>query len=406
MKVGIGFSNEKNALVSGTDITRQAIQSGHITNAKFALAFCCAEVDANALLDGIRSVLGSDVPVLGGSAVGIITNDKISYENYPSGIVIVEDDEMQIQVAVAPGLDRGESTAGETLVRQLQITPQETLLLFYDSIQKPPGQNSSPVLNSSTLLLRGMENELECNIPIIGAGTLGDYEFSPTVQFTGDRIQSQCASALSLRGDFTADVKIMHGCSPKDGIYHTITKIDGAVLYEIDNRPAVDVFNEIYGNEDWQNQIPVKRLTIGVNHGERFWERFSEQDYVNRLIVGALPDKSGIVIYEEDFEAGTEFQFMLRDPVKMIESARENTEALIEEIRKSGKTPVWGFYIDCAGRNAKFSEIRQEEAQEVQRILNQNDIPLFGFYSGVEIAPFLNKNRGLDWTGVLTIFSV
>jgi len=29
---------------------------------------------------------------------------------------------------------------------------------------------------------------------------------------------------------------------------------------------------------------------------------------------------------------------------------------------------------------------------------------LLGFYSGVEIAPFLGRSRGLDWTGVLLLF--
>lgn len=406
MKVGIGASNQKDAFVSGVNIATQALKHGAITNPKLAFAFCCINVNAEDLLAGIRRVLGSNIPVLGGSAVGIITNDSISYENFPAGIVVIEDDDLQIQVASAGGLDVDEKAVGRDLVRQLKIETKDKLLLFYDSIKKPPANNSAPILNSSALLLQGLESELEFNIPIIGAGTLGDYDFSPTFQFTGDCVQSQYASVVILRGNFNADVKVMHGCSPKDGIYHTITKIEGPVIYEIDNRPAVKVFNEIYGNADWQKQIPVKRLTLGVNHGEKFGAGFVEQDYVNRLIVGVLPDKTGIIIFEADFEIGTEFQFMVRDPNKMIESARENTMDLVQQIKSSGKTPQWGFYIDCAGRSAQFSEILQEEAKEVQDILNRNNIPLLGFYSGVEIAPFLNKNLGLDWTGVLTIFSV
>jgi len=37
--------------------------------------------------------------------------------------------------------------------------------------------------------------------------------------------------------------------------------------------------------------------------------------------------------------------------------------------------------------------------------LNQYETPLLGFYSGVEIAPFLQKSRGLDWTGVLMVLA-
>jgi hypothetical protein len=33
--------------------------------------------------------------------------------------------------------------------------------------------------------------------------------------------------------------------------------------------------------------------------------------------------------------------------------------------------------------------------------MNKHRIPLFGIYSGVEIAPYNNRSIGLDWTGVL-----
>ena len=89
----------------------------------------------------------------------------------------------------------------------------------------------------------------------------------------------------------------------------------------------------------------------------------------------------------------------------MIESARDNVEALMSEIAGDHKNACFGFYIDCAGRSAALSNTLTEEAAEVQKVLNRFDIPLLGFYSGVEIAPCLQKSRGLDWTGVLIIFA-
>lgn len=406
MRVGIGFNNGEGSYVTGEIIARKALEDGAITNPKFALAFCGTDVNAKDLLTGIQKVLGVGIPVFGGSGIGIITNNSISYENYPAGIILVEDEDMQIQVAGTGGLDQDNEAAGRNLARQLPVNEGDTLLLFYDSVKTPPTDGMPPILNSSRPLLQGLENRLNINIPIIGAGLIGDYNFSPTIQFAGDCVKSQYATAIALRGDFSVDIRIMHGCSPKDGIYHTITKIEGSVIYEIDDRPAVEVINDIYGDEDWQRQVPVKRLAIGVNHGEKFWEEFSEQSYVNRIITGILHDKSGIVIFEADFEEGTEIQFMLRDPIRMIESAKNNTKDLVFDIKSRGKTPQWALYIDCAGRNASLSETAQEEAAEVQKVLNQNAIPLFGFYSGVEIAPLNDKNFGLDWTGVLAVFSV
>ena len=64
-----------------------------------------------------------------------------------------------------------------------------------------------------------------------------------------------------------------------------------------------------------------------------------------------------------------------------------------------------GIYINCAGRAAEYLQTDIEEASEVQKTFNRHDIPLLGFYSGVEIAPLLHKSRGLDWTGVLMVLA-
>ena len=405
MRAGIGFNNEINAFVSGVKISEQALKYGNITEPQIAFAFCGAGVDGSELLRGIISVLGTDIPVLGGSAVGIITNNTISYSGYPAGIVVVEDATMQVQVSVAEGLDDNGRVTGHKLASGLSPGERDTLFLFYDSVRKPPTQTSPPQLNSSVPLIKGIADGLDRDMPIVGAGLLGDYTFSAPLLFAGDRIKSQCAAAAILSGEFTVDVRIMHGSSLKDGMYHTITRIAGPVIYEIDNLPAQEVITAIYGNEHWKKQMPLKRLTIGVNLGENEWDAFDEQSYVNRLILGPSADDAGIVLFEEDLEVGTRFQFMLRDPLKMIESARHNTEVMIAELRKRGKIPLWAFYIDCAGRSAEWTEIIDEDAAEIQKIMNREKIPLFGIYSGVEIAPFLNENRGLDWTGVLTVFS-
>ncbi len=405
MKIGIGFNNEEDAKTSGLKIASQAVETGGIKNASFAIAFCSSSVNAQDLLYGIREVLGAGTPVLGGSGIGIITNSTISYENYPAGIVVIEDNDIQLQFASASGLDKDERQTGRDLAGLFSFKDGDTLLFFYDSLKTPSGENGPPVINSSKPLIQGMEDIIDKDVLIIGGGLIGDYNFSSSIQFTGDSVQTQNAAALLLRGDIQSDWKIMHGCTPKDGLYYTITKIEGPVIYELDNRPVVEVINEMYGNKDWQKQTPVKRLAIGKNHGEKFGLDFIEENYVTRLILGLLPDKSGIILFETDFEAGEEIQFMLRDSKTIIDSARTNTENIFREIKEKGKIPRWGFYIDCAGRKEAASEAVTDEAAEVQSVFNANNVPLFGFYSGVEIAPFVKKTRGLDWTGVLIMFS-
>lgn len=406
MHVGIGTVNGKDGFAAGQEAAKLAIGNGRICSATLAIAFCGAEIDAGDFLLGVQEVIGTTVPLTGGSAIGIISNNWLSYTDKPAGIILIEDDQLQVQTAAAEGLDKDERQTGRELAAQLTVDDGDTMLLFFDTVRTPGSPSSVPTMNSSRLLLQGIAEKLRGTPAIFGGGTLRDYLFSKTIQFKDNTVLSQSAAALVLRDkNLLVDFTITHGCSPKDGIYHTITKIDGATIYEVDNRPVVEVINDIYDSEDWQLQLPVKRLTIGVNHGERLWSEYKEEDYINRLIIGVLHDKSGIVLFEPDFSVGTEILFMLRDSRLMIESARKNSSRLLQRVREEGKTPVWGFYIDCAGRSALFSETLTEEATEVQNVFNAGKIPLFGFYSGVELAPSAGRSCGLDWTGVLILFS-
>ena len=405
MKVGIGYSNQKDGFLSGMAVAKNAIEKGNIQSPDLVFAFCGGQVDHEDYFRGLQNVVGDQVPIIGGSALGIITNDSISYEGYPAGATIIQSKTIQHKEASASGLDTGEKQAGYKLTKQLSYEQEDKLLImFYDSVKTSAKDKLPPVLNASSPLIEGIEQGLQSNVPIVGAGLVGDYDLGPTKQFCGSYVSSQSVVGTMLTGNFTPYFRIMHGCTPLSGVYHKITKMDKSIIYELDGKPIVEMIDELYGNNDWRHQRPVNLLTIGKNHGKRY-EQPIEENYVNRLITGCLPNGEGIGIFEPDFETGTEIQFMLRDTEKMIESAKKNSTELMDQIKADGKKALFGFYIDCAGRTSCYSNTKTEEASEIQSVFNQHNSPLFGFYFGVEVAPLLQKSRGLDWTGVLVVLA-
>jgi len=289
-----------------------------------------------------------------------------------------------------------------------QLGPRDNrdlIFLLYDSLRQAPSANRGWTLNSSIPVLRGIAEASLETPPVVGAGLIGSLGFEASQLFCGDRISRQVAVAVNLPTRGSHYTRIMHGCTPLDGSYHTITRADGANLYELDGRPIVEVINELYGDAGWQNQEPVVHLlAVGINHGDRLGDS-RECDFVTRLIVGALPDQSGIVVFETDLKEGDEILFMLRDTSQMIESARDNAMQTMSQITADGRKPLFAVYVDCGGRTAEFSHTLTEEATEIQKVLNEYDTPLLGFYSGVEVAPFRGKNCGLDWTGVLVVLT-
>ena len=405
MKAGVGYDNSKDNISLGIKVAENAMENGNIIKPSLVFAFCGGQVDHDKFFKGLQTVIGDKIPIIGGSAIGIITNDYLSYKGYPAGAAIIDSDKLQHIEAAVEDLDKDEKTAGEKIGKKLsEGIDGKLMVIFYDSVKHAPTATTPPIINASPLLINGIEETFKSKLPIIGAGLIGDYAFSPTKQFCGSYVADQSVVATLLGGSFEPYFRIMHGCTPQDGIYHTITKIKGPFVYELDKKPIVKIIDDKYGNQDWRKQVPVKRLSIGVNHGEKY-EEYQEGNYVNRLITGTMPDGEGIVLFEPDLEEGTEILFMLRDSKKMIESARVNSVELMEEIKADGRKPVLGLYIDCAGRSASFSNTITEEASEVQKVFKQYNTPLLGFYSGVEIAPLLGNSKGLDWTGVLLVLA-
>lgn len=405
-KIGIGYENDNDPYRLGQNLARSALRSGGIDQADMLIAFCSGHVDLELFYGGLRSVVGDTTPIIGGSSLGVITSNELSYHGYPAAAAAIKSDSIGFSVSSAGGIDQGEGLAGQQMINGLQLsTADKLLLLFYDSIRIPAGPSNPPVLNSSTPLLQGVDGKLAGHVPVFGAGLLGDYSFSRTKQFCGFRIDTQHVVGCMVSGDFYVYNTTMHGCIPLDGIYREITKMKDDVIYELDGKPVVPIIDRLFGNSKWQDERPIiSNLTIGVNHGDRFGKP-NESYYVNRLITGVVDDGTGIGMFEADLNVGQEIQFMVRDNRMMLKSVQDNALEIMAKMKFEGRRPFFALYINCGGRTAEQSATEEEEASEIQKVMKEAGIPFLGFYSGVEIAPMIGRSRGLDWTGVLIILA-
>jgi small ligand-binding sensory domain FIST len=143
-------------------------------------------------------------------------------------------------------------------------------------------------------------------------------------------------------------------------------------------------------------------VALGKKLGNPF-DPYQESAYINRLIVGADPDNGSISLFEADFHVGMKIQIMSIDQQLVRESVRNQTKKLLNGIKNS--QGLGALYIDCAGRACSFCGDEIEEASILQEVIGQT-MPLLGFYSGVELAPCIDRTRPLDWTGVLAVFTM
>ncbi len=116
-------------------------------------------------------------------------------------VATFQSDEIKYQIAAVGGIDKDERIAGISLSEKLSRAQENrVLLLFYDSIKVPASPILPPVMNASSPLIVGIESEVQSNVPIIGAGLVGDYQFNKTKQFCGATVCEQGAVGVILSG--------------------------------------------------------------------------------------------------------------------------------------------------------------------------------------------------------------
>ena len=398
MHAGVGYSDLPNSTAAGKQAAENAIlMAGRTDPCDLALLFGTFRHDQDILRDAVASVLGENVPIYGGGAIGVITNDTYGYAGDQVGIACLWLDGSGFNAVTASGLAECETDTGFRLAQDMAaigVTPESSAVLLYDAIYR---DDSGMRLMMATPLLEGMQKHFG-DLPLLtGAGLMADFECNPSRQYTGSGMDQHVAMVLAFSEDIHVDSVIMHGCRPASP-YYTVTKAEGPVILEINNRPALTFMDELLGPGIRPEQYPFV-LLFGVNHGEQ-WSDYDENNYASRLCLGIDPERGGIIMFEPDLVEGTEFQVMFRS--LELDYMRPKISSLFDQL--DGREPLFAMYFNCAGRCAGYWGADVEDAIVLQETI-ANRVPLLGLYTGVEIGPVAGLTRGLDWSGVLVLFS-
>ena len=381
-------------------VVRQAAASlGARDGPKLIMAFVGGKLDPFAVRNALRAEFGP-IPVIGGSAAGAISRHGTGYSGFELGLVAFSDPETMPEVIVGNGLDRGEALAGADVGARVRaaVAAKAVVLLLFDSVASA----QPPRLHHASSIIAGF-NHAAGNAPIqlVGGGLLTDMNMSGAWVYDGEGVRKHALVALVFPPTVAADTVILHGCRPVS-TFMEITRINGATVYELDNEPALRVIERMLGLPIGGGQGRELSLiaTLGQKQGDPY-APYDENAYVNRLILSADPDTGSVTLFEPDFKQGMQVQIMSRDNGLMLDSVRRGVAALNRCV--ASQDSLLGLYIDCAGRASARSGSAEEEAELVTRGLDAR-VPLLGFYSGVEVAPFEGGfSRPLDWTGVLTV---
>ena len=82
MRVGVGYSDNPDTAAAGLEAARMALRQGKpetgAGSCDMILLFSTARHDARILRDAVSAVLGEGIPIIGGGAVGAISNERFA----------------------------------------------------------------------------------------------------------------------------------------------------------------------------------------------------------------------------------------------------------------------------------------------------------------------------------------
>lgn len=385
---GVGQSSSPNTEQAAREAAAQAMTQAGVEQADLVLVCFTTDhlSDSQKLLTATKQITRSE-QVVGSSAVGVLSGEG-EVEGAPgvSVLVLASRDVKTRPLFFHPLRGRDQEMGIEIAHAEEPRREKESLLVLF-----PDAYNAQP-----RRLFDGIEEKMGF-VPVVGAGSSEYGVLGKTYQLCGEQVLSNAISGFSLNGSFQALIGITQGCQPITEPM-MITKCRGNLIFELDNRPAFELFAKVIKKpllDDLSRALAFVFAGLPADHR---LNSVAPGHYLVRNIVGLDPRAGVLAVGEEVFE-GEQMVFTLRD----AQRAREDLQQMLERQKKNleGKSPQLGLYFNCCARGTSLYGIPGIDTAYIRQSLG--DFPLIGMFGSFELGPLGKKNHLLAYTGVLVL---
>jgi hypothetical protein len=382
-KAGVGMSQHHNPSIAGREAAEQALEKAGVDRPDFVFMFATVGYDQHSLLRAVRVATG-DAPLTGCSGEGTINGDDADESNFSVVVTAISSEELQWTNGLAAGLKADPRAVGKRVAKELlPHLSSDTIGLFVF----PEGR-----AENFDHFFAGLEENLPSDqfLPLWGGGAGNDLKLGkPTYQYCDDEVITDGVSYALLSGEAHTAWAISHSVIPIGG-ERVVTRSKGNVIYEIDGKPATDVFKEylpedaLAANRDWV------RYGISLALSFKAPSYMKDEEYVVRGVPQlSLTDES--ITVQTEVEEGTSIWFSSRDKEK-ITTGFDRMATQIEE-QLAGEKPELVFQFECVTRGKLM--FREQEKLQLLRQFRQSldaEVPWVGFYTIGEIGPVDEHN--------------
>ena len=200
--------------------------------------------------------------------------------------------------------------------------------------------------------------------------------------FMDSKVHSSGLVGVALTGNVVVDTVVAQGCRPIGGLMQ-VTRSEGNLLYELDERPAFSALEDLFeGMDERDRALAVRSLFLGVVMDE-FLEEPKAGDFLIRNL-GGIDPKSGVVAVGERLQEGMRVRFHLRD----AETSAEDLHAVLggyEDTLPNKDVVSGALLFSCLGRGEYLYKKPNFDTGIFKQHLGE--VPVGGFFCNGEIGP-------------------
>src|SRR5215213_10219358 len=403
-KAGVGMSYHHNPNVAGRDAAEQALQKAGLSKPDFVFVFGSIGYDQQSLVRAVRETTGG-APLIGCSAEGTIDGDDADESNFSVVVTAISSEELQWHNGLVAGLEADPRGVGKRVAKDLLphlSTDTIGLFVFPDGVK----DFVVPTNNLVDNFFAGLEENLpsERFLPLWGGGAGNNFNnfASPTYQYCDDEVITDGVSYALLSGKAQAGWAISHGCIPI-GRERIVTRSKGNIIYEIDGKPAMEVFEEYLPEGALTYDRDWSRYAISLSLCFRAPSYMKDEEYVVRGMP-AVSMADGSITVQTEVSEGTSLWLSSRDKEK-VSNGFDRMAAQIKD-QLGGEKPKLVFQFECGTRGkAMFREQEKLQLHNRFRQSLDSDAPWMGFYTVGEIGPVEEHNLRHLYTSVVLALS-
>src|SRR5215211_7120011 len=389
-RAGVGMSRHHNPSVAGREAAEQALKRADVQRPDFVFMFASSGYDQHSLLRAVRQTTG-EAPLSDSSAEDTINGDNADESSFSVVVTVITSDELQWTNGVVKGLSADSRAVGQRVAQDLL----PDLFVFPDGL-----------IDYLDNFFAGLEGDLprERFLPMWGGGANANFNnwASPPYQYCDDEVIADGVSYVLLSGKTRAGWAISHACIPIGG-ERIVTRGQGNIIYEIDGKPAMEVFKEYIPEGTLTHDSDWFRYAVSLSLCFKAPSYMKDEEYVVRgMPVVSMAD--GSITVQTEVPEGTGVWLSSRDKEKVFNGFDRMAAQIKNQL--DGEKPNLVFQFEC-GTRGKMMFRDQEKLQLLKRFRQSldPDAPWVGFYTVGEIGPVEEHNLRHLYTSVVLALS-